>query len=38
MRATHKEMMVILDAHHERIMACVGRKEAMDQEANPEEI
>jgi hypothetical protein len=37
MRASHKEMMAILDAHHERMMACLGKTEATDQKTNPEE-
>jgi hypothetical protein len=31
-------MMAKLDAHHERMMACLGKSEDMDFEANPEEI
>jgi hypothetical protein len=31
-------MMAKLDAHHERMVACLGKMEAMDVVANPEEI
>jgi hypothetical protein len=31
-------MMTKLHAHHERMMACLGKTEAMDLEANPEEM
>jgi hypothetical protein len=30
MVASHKKMMAVLDAHHERIMASLGKMEAMD--------
>jgi hypothetical protein len=36
--ANHKEMMDKLDAHHERMIACLGKTEAMDLEVNPDEI
>jgi hypothetical protein len=32
------EMMVKLDAHHEMLMACIGKTEATDLEANQEEM
>jgi hypothetical protein len=34
----HEERMVKLDAHHERIMSCLGKMEATDLKANPEEM
>jgi hypothetical protein len=36
--ANHEKMMAKLDAHHEIILACLGKTEAMDLEANPEEM
>jgi hypothetical protein len=33
-----KQMMAMLDAHHERIMAPLGKTEATDFKANPEEM
>jgi hypothetical protein len=38
MTASHKEIMAKLDAHHEKIMACLGKTETTDLEANPEEM
>jgi hypothetical protein len=35
--ANYEEMMAKLDAHHERMMACLGRTEGTDLEANPVE-
>jgi CII-binding regulator of phage lambda lysogenization HflD len=36
--ASHEKMMATLDAHHERIMSPLGKTEAMDFKANPEEM
>jgi hypothetical protein len=36
--ANHEEMIAKLDSHHERMMACLGKTEATDLEANPEEM
>jgi hypothetical protein len=38
MKPMHEEMMAKLDAHHERLMACLGKTEAMDFEGNPKKI
>jgi hypothetical protein len=34
----HEEMMAKLDVHHEKMMACLGKMEATDFEANTEEM
>jgi hypothetical protein len=34
----HEEMMAKLYAHHEMMMACLGKTEATDLEENPEKI
>jgi hypothetical protein len=34
--AYHKKMMAMLDAHHERTVACFGQTEATDFSVNPE--
>jgi hypothetical protein len=38
MRTGHEEMMAMLDDHHEMMMACLGKMEATDFKANPEEV
>jgi hypothetical protein len=40
-KAYHKEMIAMLDAHHERMMACLGKMEAdtekIEHQENPKE-
>jgi non-ribosomal peptide synthetase component E (peptide arylation enzyme) len=38
MDADNEEMMVKLNAEHERIMSCLGKTEATNFKANPEEM
>jgi hypothetical protein len=38
MDANSREMMAKLDVHHARTMACLGKTEATDLEANPENM
>jgi hypothetical protein len=38
MRTSHEEMMAKLNNHYERMIACLGKTEVTDLEANPEDM